>query len=197
MDLVKKIDNIYLSKRLLSILRKQIQWFIEDTIKNEDQKKKIKIPLISDQDLAGVCKPEYPICFKNLERLKRKRRNGSVVAIKVHNFDDIIKENYFSGNKDFPHYISLQDLCRRRYKAMMDGVERKETEEQMDSMLIGRQTHICNLRGRDSLAKRIRKRTCTVEPESREAYLEEIKMSQDEDGPVMNRNRLGTIQSRT
>jgi hypothetical protein len=161
-----KLDNVFVSSKLIKLLRKQYQWVVEEELKYADTKKRPQ-PNILDQDDEQDCNPDWPICYNIFERQKRKRRNGSVIALRIEDLDENLKENYFSANfKDYPHYISLSDLIKRRQDITWEEEtrERKDPEYVQKTMTIGRQKHICKRSRRPSrMYMKKHKRTLTID----------------------------------
>jgi len=83
-EFTKKLHQIYISSKLVQIMRKQYQWIIEEELQSLENKKKVRVQVHKDF-VPPSCKPEWPICLDHFEKAKQKKRNSSSFGLRIQN----------------------------------------------------------------------------------------------------------------
>jgi len=119
---MRRIQLVYVSKRLVRILRKQYHWIVEEELHSLGNKKKIKKLNNLKEIPPPVCHLEWPVCLDVFEKSKQKKRNSSNFAMRSHEIK-CSQTNHFSLGFKNTNYAK-STLLKKKSETLERGRER-------------------------------------------------------------------------
>ena len=127
-EFLRRMQQIYISKRLVRILRVQYQRATEEELENLDKKKNLRNPNLLNSKEVVACKINWPVCINVLEQSKQKKRNTSTFSFKVNKIK-CAKPNFYSLNSRHTH---VQNLTYSRLKKKAKDRERGREKRRVE-----------------------------------------------------------------
>ena len=116
------MQHVYVSKRLLRIIRKQYQWIIEEELHNIETKKRAKNNFLGPREVPA-CNLDWPVCTDVLEKSKQKKRNTSMFSLRADR-GKAPKTNYLTTEFKHTHHHKNQ-LLKKKLKNKERGRDRQ------------------------------------------------------------------------